>query len=296
MGRPTELVQTPFGELESFAGEPITEQLRRYGAHQRSDLAAARSLLRRGDLVLDVGAHVGTLALPFAQAVGPSGRVYAFEGSRPTFVVLRANASRAAEGRVLPVRTMVSDCHGVLGLVEVGDDSGLTFLTDPGAPGDDVPTTTLDRWIAAERPGAAVAFMKVDVEGMELRVLRGAARIVERDRPVLMLELSASQLKRAGNTRHELGRWLTARGYRLYVNVHRRQAVRDEHRLARIPDLRMLRLGGGRFALCELFAVHSSSSRLPRGALPVPATLALLAATRARRYLTSSASRSRRTG
>jgi hypothetical protein len=56
----TVILSTPWGSLESFAGDLITEQLHDYGAHQRSDLAFLLSLLRPGDTVVDVGAHVGT--------------------------------------------------------------------------------------------------------------------------------------------------------------------------------------------------------------------------------------------
>jgi hypothetical protein len=67
----TELVTTPWGSLESFAGDLITDQLNECGAHQRSDLALLLSLLRSGDTAIDVGAHIGTYTIPIARAAQP---------------------------------------------------------------------------------------------------------------------------------------------------------------------------------------------------------------------------------
>ena len=55
----TEIVTTPWGSLESFAGDLITDQLNECGAHQRSDLALLLSLLRSGGTAIDMQYHIG---------------------------------------------------------------------------------------------------------------------------------------------------------------------------------------------------------------------------------------------
>ena len=48
----------------------VNQQLREYGGHQRSELGMIRALSREGDVILDVGAHIGTFSVPLAQHVG----------------------------------------------------------------------------------------------------------------------------------------------------------------------------------------------------------------------------------
>lgn len=79
------MVETRGGTYCCLQGDVIVDQLRQYGAHQRNDVAMAKSLLRAGDSVIDVGAHIGTTAVPFARVVGANGHVFAFEAARATF-------------------------------------------------------------------------------------------------------------------------------------------------------------------------------------------------------------------
>src|ERR1700722_18443003 len=90
----TEVIDTPWGTLEAFSGDLITKHLRKFGAHQRSDLALILSLLRRDDHVIDVGAHIGTFTIPIAQAVGEHGTVTAVEPVSAHLDVLRRNVAR----------------------------------------------------------------------------------------------------------------------------------------------------------------------------------------------------------
>jgi len=117
----------------------------------------------------------------------------------------------------------------------LGDEPGAATLTLPlkrrgglgfglahlgGADGEHkralretVPVTTLDRF-AREAGLARLDFVKADVEGWEVRLLRGAAATLERFRPVLMVELSRAYLARAGTTPEEAWRLLAPLGYR----------------------------------------------------------------------------------
>lgn len=263
---PTELVVTSYGAFEAPRGDTITEQLHRYGAHQRSDLAAALTLVRTGDVVVDVGGHIGTFAVPMARAAGRDGRVYAFEASPDNYALLRLNAERNVPGRIVAQQALVGRPQQRFRSVEVDGNTGMTWFEHASdGEGDGVPGLGLDEWLSEHEIGG-VHFLKVDVEGMELEVLESAQRIVEAHKPVVMAELSGSQLARRGASPGQLARWLTARGYRLYVNVHDRNVPEDVFRPARIPHVAVLRLGGPRFGLRDVIAVHRDSDRHPAGA------------------------------
>ena len=142
------------------------------------EYAAFRSAVRPGDVVIDAGANVGGYALLFAQWVGPAGRVYAFEPDPRAFEALVDHISlNALVDRICPVHAAVTDVTGTAGL-RLASASGLSRVScgADGEPDLTVQSVSIDDFCAREalRP----SFIKVDVEGAELAVLRGARRTI----------------------------------------------------------------------------------------------------------------------
>jgi FkbM family methyltransferase len=190
------------------ADQIIGRALELYGEFSESENRVMMPFVRPGDVVIDVGANVGTVTLPLSRRVGDKGRVYAFEPQRIIFQHLCANV-------VL---------NGLLNVdvrcAAVGASSGMASIPalNPTAPenfggvrvstettGESVPLVRLD-----DLGLAACSLIKLDVEGMESEVLRGAAQTVLRHRPVIYLEAESR-----ANTRTCLF-WLLERSYRLY--------------------------------------------------------------------------------
>ncbi len=137
---------------------------------------AFRSVLRPGDAALDVGANVGAYAILFGQWTGEGGRVLAFEPAPAAFEGLRQHiALNGLEACVRPVQVAVSDAIGEAEFVSDGVQ-GTNHLGN-GAESNAsvvirVPTTTIDE--ICGREGLHPRLIKIDVEGAELAVLRGA--------------------------------------------------------------------------------------------------------------------------
>ena len=150
------------------------------GHYEEEEIGFVRTILKPGDSAVDVGGHIGFFTMHMAAAVGPEGRVYAFE----------------------PLETLNS--------------GGAYLLRDGGTPlaGNqrrEVPLVSLDT-LELRRP---IRFIKMDVEGAEPQVLRGAARILADDRPVILSELHPTQLERAsGVTADQFLAQIEAFGYR----------------------------------------------------------------------------------
>jgi tRNA G37 N-methylase Trm5 len=107
-GERTETVETVHGTFVTWRGDLITEQLRRFSAHTRNELAMLRSFLRKGDRVIDIGAHIGTFAVPLARSVGAGGAVYCFEANADNYALLVRNAQANGVGRTIrPVLAVV---------------------------------------------------------------------------------------------------------------------------------------------------------------------------------------------
>jgi FkbM family methyltransferase len=168
-------------------------------------------LLAPGDLVVDVGANFGLWSLLAARR---GCRVVAVEPVPATRALLARNAERnGLTGRIELVGAAVSDATGTIEIAVPHGESGQASVSpDPGDAVERhaVEAMTLDALIG-ER---AVRFLKIDVEGHEPAVLRGAERVLRSGRvEYLLLELSSAVLERGGHTSGELIDLLEGAGY-----------------------------------------------------------------------------------
>ncbi len=164
----------------------VGRSLAAYGEFAELEIDLFRQIVCPGQTVLDVGANVGTHTLWLAQAVGPTGLVYAFEPQRIVFQMLCANL---ALNGILNVRAYQAALGAQAGSITVPpldyqrpNNFGGVSLDSRGA-GESVPLLTVDG-LGLQ----ACHLMKVDVEGMEGDVLAGAEQTIRRLRPVLYVE------------------------------------------------------------------------------------------------------------
>lgn len=149
-----------------------------------SEALLARIIDREGAFI-DIGAHTGYYALYMAPLVV---RVFAFEPDATAFEALTANLIQAPNAE--PVRAAVSSVSGTAVLtVGEGGFSQVASLHDwdRAKLGARVPVVTIDSWMTAH-PGLPVTGIKIDVDGHDLEVLRGAAETIARDRAIVLTE------------------------------------------------------------------------------------------------------------
>ncbi len=175
------------------------------GRFEQSELAFVKRTVRTGQHVVDVGAHIGFFTVCLAELVGPTGSVFAYEAFDENASLLeRTIAENHWEDRVRVARAAVGALDGTIDLTYATEtlNSGGAFVltgTDSAPPGHAtrrVRAVSLDRE-PLRRP---VSFIKMDVEGAEPLVLRGAARLIADDRPVILSELHAEQLARVSHS------------------------------------------------------------------------------------------------
>jgi FkbM family methyltransferase len=167
---------------------------------------------RPGMTVVDVGANLGYYSLLASRLVGTAGRVIALEPNsencRLLLSSLRLNGTANVE--LLPVAADVATGWAYYS-THVGSNGGLIESDDLLVhPGVVVPTFRLDDLVSGR-----VDFLKMDVEGAEGRVVRGATGIIERDRPIVTTELKDEMLSRVSemSVREYLG-YFEGLGYR----------------------------------------------------------------------------------
>jgi FkbM family methyltransferase len=162
-----------------------------YGEFSEEETEAFAALLRPGNTVVEAGANIGAHTLGIARIVGPAGRVLAFEPQRAIFQLLCANMALNGISCVEAHWAAVGSTQSRLAvprlnLAEPHNFGGVSLdrsRTEPGAREELVPVATVD---SLDLP--ACHFIKVDVEGMEAEVLRGAAATIARHRPVIYAE------------------------------------------------------------------------------------------------------------
>ncbi|HWJ57752.1 MAG TPA: FkbM family methyltransferase [Vicinamibacterales bacterium] len=141
------------------------------------EYAALRAAVRPGATVIDVGANVGAYTLLFATWAGPDGRVFAFEPATASRTgLVRHLALNGLAGRVTVRSEAVSDGGGTRPFIDAGTH-GDNRIVPAGTNGASVvPAVSLDDFCADLAPPPDV--IKIDVEGAELAVLRGARRTI----------------------------------------------------------------------------------------------------------------------
>jgi FkbM family methyltransferase len=191
-----------------------------FGCYEPEVRAEIKRHLSGGGVAIDVGANVGWHALLMAVTAGPSGRVYAFEPNDSTRGrLLDALAANDFTHVVVDARA-VADRSGRMGFQappagHVWDGTG-RLVAEPGQGDRQVESVTLDEFV--DREGIdRVDLVKIDVEGWECSVLRGAAQLLATRRPSIIFEYDPAYVSRPGGTAAELTAWLLNAGYGLFA-------------------------------------------------------------------------------
>jgi FkbM family methyltransferase len=160
------------------------------GSYETEKMLLAARLLQRGDTVFDIGANVGIYTLLFSECVGETGHVVAFEPVPANIHFLRQHVSLNRFCNVSVVEAAVSSTSGVAAFA-LGESSSVGHVC---AAGDlQVRAVKLDDFLAAS--GRAPSLIKIDVEGGEHDVLKGACHLLAHVRPHLLLAVHSESLR-----------------------------------------------------------------------------------------------------
>jgi FkbM family methyltransferase len=180
-----------------------------------------RPYLKPGSIAIDVGAHIGNFTVPMARALGPTGAVISFEPFPVVFDCLEANVRKAANeeidfARVVRIQKAVGVTNGKTKLycnpsnIAGASLLGNLFGDENGIP---VEVVTLDSLPLDKH----VSFIKIDVEGGELDVLKGAEKLLLKQHPALFIETQPSAFVAAGISEEDFFNYLRQLGYKNFT-------------------------------------------------------------------------------
>jgi len=182
---------------------------------QRQEVNALLTHIRPGDTVVDCGANKGSYLWTLSRAAGKNGQVIAFEPQRKLAAYLREMVQSCNLSNVRIEEQGISDHAGTLQLMIPGGD------TSPGATLEKsilqredcatypVTVVSLDEYFAARK--GRISAIKIDVEGHEFALFKGAQQILEQDAPLLVFECEQRHL--SGASVAEILGWLQVLGY-----------------------------------------------------------------------------------
>ena len=190
---------------------------------QEVDLKVVKYLIDKGDHVIDVGANIGVYTKALSELVGKHGKVTSFEPIPPTFEILANNVKRCRLQNVQLINCALTDHNAELKMevpqYECGgenyyeakiigeqDDSQFKIFKIQGR--------TMDSVITAH--ATTIKFIKCDVEGNELPVVKSAKEIIQRDHPAFLIEVG-SDPDVSGTNAFELFQLMGSYGYEPYL-------------------------------------------------------------------------------
>lgn len=182
-----------YGHLYHFSQDTtIGASLAYYGEWAEAEIYLASQIIQPGDLVLDVGANVGTHSLAFAHFVTSQGTVIAMDAQHRIFPLLSANMLVNQMHHVQCLNVLVGSEIELKYIPAPSIDQPANFgafscaVTNQDAPQQSllpIPMITIDSLQLT-----TCSFIKVDVEGMELEVFHGSMDTIDRCQPVIYFE------------------------------------------------------------------------------------------------------------
>jgi FkbM family methyltransferase len=187
-----------------------------HGYYEGREIRIVKKLLRADDIILDIGANIGSWTLIFGK-LAPAGKVYAFEPSN-TFIQLQKNLS--LNPRLTRIDTFNIALGNENGFGEIDQTYGETsndgmkrMVTPPLLTSmANIPMTTLDAW-SSKHALHKLDWIKIDTEGMEYQIILGGKQVISRFKPKILLEVNEALLNFYGNSVKQLNELLSSLGY-----------------------------------------------------------------------------------
>ena len=193
--------------------ELIDRAILEQGCFEPSTVAALQRLCTPGSIVFDIGANIGSHTFVLAKCVGPTGVVVAFEPTTYAFMRLYKNMLLNEFTNLRIERLALSEQSGI---AEFAFNASWRLDNEvKSAVSETMPVMTLDEYVRRFKV-PRVDLIKLDVDGFELKILRGGLGTIRTYGPVLVTELCEYTLAQHGESVHQLLDLLLVMGYQFY--------------------------------------------------------------------------------
>jgi FkbM family methyltransferase len=190
---------------------------------EEDDLVMIKNIIKPGDHVLDIGANVGLYTRFLSEMVGRKGKVLSIEPIPETYRYLKNNVQKLNLANVNSLNIAASSNPGTatMQIPRFSDnrpnlyEAAITHTPNARITSIEVNTDTVDN--ICSRHHIEPAFIKCDVEGHEWEVFQGAANVLTKYKPLLLIEINCNLLNPDSNAA-QLISYLLETGYTTYIN------------------------------------------------------------------------------
>jgi FkbM family methyltransferase len=185
-----------------------------YGEYSQSEVDVFTKAVKTGDTIVEVGANMGSHTIPLARLVGPAGTLIAIEPERYCFYILCGNIAINNLKNVFPFQQAFGESTGTVKVPELSQEGnlnvGLVELERDWSQYAHYPVSlnTMDNMNLAK-----LDFLKIDVEGMEERVLRGGENTIKKFQPIMYIENDRPEKESS------LKSYIASLGYEMYTHI-----------------------------------------------------------------------------
>lgn len=176
-------------------------------------VAIAAKYIRKGDVVIDGGANIGTFTKAFADMVGENGTVFAYEPNGLAFDCLAYNAQSFVSFVTLSAYALGAK-YGMCQIKDESQNHGMAYCIETKSNKADGLITSID-----SESFYRLDFVKLDVEGWELATLQGAIETIKRFQPVFDIEINDATLARMGLSPNDIYQFMHDLGYTIAERI-----------------------------------------------------------------------------
>jgi len=212
----------------------VSKQIIWSGSYEPFETELVKKEVKKGDIVLDLGANFGYYTLILADTVGDAGKVYAFEPDPFNFALLKKNVQINGYSNVTLVQKAVSNKTGQAILHISDEDLGGHSIHEQRycSRTIEVETIRLDDYFSDQR--SRIDFIKMDIEGAEFEAIEGMPLLLQRNNKLkIVTEFYPQVIKESGRNILDLPSILLAHGFKLYD-------INDQQNMMRPLDMSSL--------------------------------------------------------
>lgn len=210
-----------------FLDSKDSSNLSIYGTYEPTETELLKREINKGDVVLDIGAHIGYYTLLAAKLVGEKGKVFAFEPAPDNFALLKKNVDINSYNNVVLIQKAVSNesARIKLFLTETSSVSYRIYDSMDERKSIIVDTITLDEFF--EDYKGNINFIKMDIEGSEGKALQGMINLLKENGNIkVATEFYPSALRSSGITPEDYLKLLLQHGFKLYCINERERIIK----------------------------------------------------------------------
>jgi FkbM family methyltransferase len=205
-------------EMELFEADWMERYALHSGYYYQDEISTLIAhCVNSGDVFVDIGANVGFVSLIAASRVGAAGHVYSFE---PNPVLVRRLKQTVAENGIANVSVFESALGDAAGTVRLiaGEHHGTNRISvgDESPLAAEIAISRGDDLLHGRIPEGVPLFVKIDVEGAELAVLKGIPSLLQRPDTQFFVEVGDEHSARFGSTADDIFRLFADAGYAAY--------------------------------------------------------------------------------